>query len=143
MDIKILTIADYDSLYDLWQRTPGVGLRSIDDSKQGIEKFLNRNPHTNFAAIDQGKIIGAILCGNDGRRGYIYHTCLDENYRKQGIAKQLVKKVCDALADIDINKVALVCFENNELGNGFWSHINFEKRVDLNYYNLSLNNNNL
>ncbi len=142
MKLRNLTIDDYDSLFDLWTRTPGMGLRSLDDSKEGIRKFLLRNPNTNFAAIENNRIIGAILCGNDGRRAYIYHTCVDLDYRKTGIGKQLVLTLCEALRKEGINKASLVCFTDNAIGNEFWQHINFEKRTDLNYYNLSLNESN-
>lgn len=71
MTIRKLDIRDYDSIYAMWTRTDGMGLRSLDDSQDGIEKFLFRNPNTNFVAINEGKIVGVILCGHDGRRAYI------------------------------------------------------------------------
>lgn len=142
MNYEILKIDYYDKLYNLWIRTPGMGMRSLDDSKEGIERFIKRNPTTNFVCIDDNKIVGAILCGHDGRRAYIYHTCVDENYRGLGIAKCLVTKVSQALKKEGINKVSLVCFKTNEVGNNFWNKLNYEKREDLNYYNLSLNKDN-
>ena len=72
--IKVMTINDYEELFELWQNTANMGLRSLDDSKEGISCFLKRNPNTNFVVYEDGQLVGAILCGHDGRRGYIYHT---------------------------------------------------------------------
>lgn len=114
-----MTINDYDEVYGLWRSCKGMGLNNLDDSKEEIEKFLNRNPDTCFVAEMDNKIIGAILAGNDGRRGYIYHTAVSPSYQKQGIGKKLVNKAISALSGIGINKTALVVFEKNENGNAF------------------------
>lgn len=89
MTIRIMDINDYEGIYDLWINTPGMGLNATDDSKEGIEKYLKRNPTSNFVAEDDGKIIGVIMSGHDGRRGYIYHTTVLPDYRNLGIAKNL------------------------------------------------------
>ncbi|MDF9825566.1 ribosomal protein S18 acetylase RimI-like enzyme [Breznakia sp. PF5-3] len=137
--IRLATIEDYSQMFALWKNTIGMGIRSLDDSKAGIQKFMKRNPKTNFVAVEDGTIIGTILCGHDGRRAYIYHMVIKEAYRQQGIAKQLVDQVIDALQKEDIYKVALVTYKTNKLGNAFWETIGFQKREDLNYRNLSLN----
>jgi len=142
MEIVEMKISNYQDIFKLWTSTPGMGLRNLDDSKEGIDKFLMRNPTTNFIAEDDGKIIGSILCGHDGRRGYIYHTAVDIRYRGKGIGKKLVNSVINALKREGINKVALVVFTNNEVGNRFWRSMEWEKREDLNYYNLSINKEN-
>lgn len=142
MEIVEMRISNYEDVFKLWTSTPGMGLRNLDDSKEGIDKFLMRNPTTNFIAEDDGKIIGSILCGHDGRRGYIYHTAVDMRYRGKGIGKMLVNSVINALKREGINKAALVVFTNNEVGNGFWRSMEWEKREDLNYYNLSINKEN-
>lgn len=139
MLIREMAISDYDEVYKLWANTAGMGMRSIDDSKQGIEKFLMRNPTTNFVAVADGKIVGVILCSHDGRRGYIYHTAVDIEHRGNGIGKSLVDKVLEALEKEGINKAALVVFKNNDIGNAFWEKIGFEVRNDLNYRNKSIN----
>lgn len=118
-------------------------MRSLDDSLEGITKFLQRNPNTNFVAEDNNQIAGVILCGHDGRRGYIYHTAVRLDYRKRGIGKALVTATLDALKKEKINKVALVVFNTNELGNKFWKNIGFEVRNDLIYRNISLNDQNI
>lgn len=142
MKIAEMKISNYEYIFKLWTSTPGMGLRNLDDSKEGIDKFLRRNPTTNFIAEEDGKIVGSILCGHDGRRGYIYHTAVDMRYRGKGIGKKLVNSVINALKREGINKAALVVFTNNEVGNGFWRSMGWEKREDLNYYNLSINKEN-
>ena len=117
--IRVMTIKDYDGVYDLWINTPGMGLNSTDDSREGIDKYLKRNPTSSFVAEDDGKIIGVIMSGHDGRRGYIHHTAVLPGYRNQGIAKKLVDSAMNALDIEGVNKVALVAFERNEIGNGF------------------------
>ncbi len=142
MEIVEMKISNYEDIFKLWTSTTGMGLRNLDDSKEGIDKFLRRNPTTNFIAEEDSKIVGSILCGHDGRRGYIYHTAVDMRYRGKGIGKKLVNSVINALKREGINKAALVVFTNNEVGNGFWRSIGWEKREDLNYYNLSFKNEN-
>lgn len=142
MEIVEMKISNYEDIFILWTSTPGMGLRNLDDSKEGIDKFLRRNPTTNFIAEEDGEIVGSILCGHDGRRGYIYHTTVDMRYRGKGIGKNLVKSVINALKREGINKAAIVVFTNNEVGNGFWRSMGWEKREDLNYYNLSINKEN-
>ncbi|GKU25271.1 GNAT family N-acetyltransferase [Clostridium folliculivorans] len=142
MDISLMTIDDYEKVYKLWTNTSGMGIRSLDDSFQGINKFIKRNPTTNFIAKAENEIVGVILCGHDGRRGYIYHTAVSSEYRGKGIGKVLVKAVLEALRQEEINKVALVAFASNDVGNRFWKSIGFEGRDDLVYRNLSINQNN-
>lgn len=142
MEIRLLTIEDYDKVFQLWTNTKGMGMRSLDDSFHGIEKFLKRNPTTNYIAQVENKIIGVILCGHDGRRGYIYHTAVNPYYRGSGIGKKLVYTVLEALRKEEINKVALVVFDSNILGNKFWQSLGFDKRNDLIYRNLSINESN-
>lgn len=105
--IRIMTIEDYEGTYDLWIHTPGMGLNSTDDSREGIEQYLRRNPTSSFVAKVEGKIIGVIMSGHDGRRGFIHHTAVLPEYRKQGIAKKLVEKAMDALEKEEIHKGAL------------------------------------
>lgn len=138
MNIRKMKIGDYDKVYDLWMSCAGMGLNNIDDSRDGIEKFLNRNPDTCFVAEIDTIIAGVILTGNDGRRGYIYHTAVNPQYRKQGIAHRLVEDAIKALKECGINKVALVVFDRNESGNAFWESLGFSVRDDLIYRNKSL-----
>ena len=141
--IRIMTIDDYDGVKALWMKIKGFGIRSIDDSREGIERFLKRNPSTSVVAIEDGKIVGSILCGHDGRRGCLYHVCVDEQYRMHGIGKSMVVKAMEALQKEQINKVSLIAFTKNDLGNAFWKEIGWTKREDLNYYEFVLNEENI
>lgn len=138
INIRVMTIDDYEGVYNLWINTPGMGLNTTDDSKEGIDKYLKRNPTTSFVAEDDGRIIGVILAGHDGRRGFINHTAVLPDYRKRGIAKKLVDNTMDALDKEGIKKVALVVFKHNEIGNGFWDNIGFTDREDLVYRNKNI-----
>ncbi|MCD8074633.1 MAG: GNAT family N-acetyltransferase [Lachnospiraceae bacterium] len=138
MLIRLMTIEDYDAVYNLWMSCTGMGLNNIDDSEDGIRRFLHRNPETCFVAEEEDKVIGVIIAGNDGRRGYIYHTAVSPLYRKQGIATMLVNKATEALYSLGIIKVALVVFDRNEGGNSFWENCGFSKRCDLVYRNKAL-----
>ena len=137
MLIRKMIIEDYENVYQLWMSCSGMGLNNLDDSKEGIAKFLDRNPQTCFVA-ENDKIVGVILAGNDGRRGYIYHTAVHPDYRNQGIATDLVKSVEQAMKNLKINKIALVAFERNESGNAFWEKQGYSLRTDLSYRNKSL-----
>lgn len=139
MSIRKMKIDDYDEVYELWMSCAGMGLNNLDDSKEGIAKFLNRNPDTCFVALDEEeRITGVILAGNDGRRGYIYHTAVHPDCRKQGIARRLVQQTLDALECIGIHKAALVAFQRNEEGNLFWEKMGFTVREDLVYRNKTI-----
>ena len=138
MNIRTMTIADYDKVYALWLSCKGMGLNDLDDSREGIERFLKRNPDTCFVAEDGGELVGVIMSGNDGRRGYIYHTAVSPDHRRKGIAKTLVNAALNALHDLGINKTALVVFERNSDGNAFWESIGFTSRGDLVYRNKAL-----
>lgn len=138
INIRVMSIEDYDGVYDLWINTPGMGLNSTDDSRDGIEKYIKRNPTSNFVAECDGKVIGVIISGHDGRRGYIYHTAVLPEYRNRGIARRLVDCAMNALDKEGINKAALVVFGRNELGNGFWENIGFTSREDLIYRNKNI-----
>jgi len=139
MKIRKMLISDYENIYDLWMNTPGMGLNDIDDSGEGIAKYLKRNPDTCFVAEKNGNIIGVILSGHDGRRGYIHHTAVSLAERNQGIGSALLESAMEALKAEGINKVALVVFKRNEDGNDFWERRGFATRDDLNYRNKLIN----
>ena len=139
MDItyRLMNIDDYYQAYSLWLLC-GNGLNDKDDSRDGIEKYLKRNPKTSFVASDDENIVGVILCGHDGRRGIIQHACVSPDYRRYGIGKKLVELALDALKAEGITKVLLVAFKKNEGGNAFWESQGFTLREDLNYRNKAL-----
>ena len=141
--IRRMTIEDYDDVHALWMKIKGFGIRSIDDSREGVERFLKRNPTTSVVALEDGKVVGSILCGHDGRRGCLYHVCVDEAYRMHGIGRSMVVKAMEELKAEHINKVSLIAFTKNDIGNAFWKEIGWTKREDLNYYEFTLNEANI
>ena len=141
--VRSMTIADYEEVYELWMQIKGFAMRSVDDSKEGIERFLKWNPGLSVVAEENGEIVGAILCGSDGRRGCLYHVCVHKDYRRQGIGKTMVIWCMEKLKELQINKVSLIAFTQNDIGNAFWKEIGWTKREDLNYYDFTLNEKNI
>lgn len=138
MQYRKMLLEDYDKIYLLWMSCKGMGLNNLDDSKEGIERFLKRNPNTCFVAVEDEKINGVIMAGHDGRRGYIYHTAVSPACRYQCIGTKLVEHALAELKSERITKVALVVFHQNNDGNKFWEKQGFTIRVDLAYRNKSL-----
>ncbi|MBQ4242003.1 MAG: GNAT family N-acetyltransferase [Lachnospiraceae bacterium] len=143
MEIRQMQTADYDDVCALWHTIRGFAMRSIDDSREGVEKFLERNPGLSTVAVEDDHIVGAILCGHDGRRATLYHVCVEEHYRKRGIGKSMVVRCMKELQKQGINKVALIAFTHNDVGNAFWKEIGWTEREDLNYYDFTLNTENI
>ena len=143
MIIREMKLEDYDNVFALWKTIKGFGIRSVDDSKEGIERFLKWNPGLSVVAEQDGEIVGAILCGSDGRRGCLYHVCVHKDYRRQGIGKTMVIWCMEKLKELQINKVSLIAFTKNDVGNAFWKEIGWTKREDLNYYDFTLNEKNI
>ena len=138
-----MTIEDYQGVHDLWMTIKGFAIRSIDDSWEGVERFLKRNPATSVVAEENGEIVGSILCGHDGRRGCLYHVCVREDCRMRGIGKSMVVRCMEELEKEKISKVSLIAFTENDIGNAFWKEIGWTKREDLNYYDFVLNRENI
>ena len=95
--IRIMQPEDHANVYELWTKTPGMGLNSLDDSKEGLTRFLKRNPTSCFVAVEENIIVGTILCGHDGRRGYIYHAAVAEAHQGKGIGSALLEAALEAL----------------------------------------------
>ena len=140
-DIRKVTIGDYDQLLALWNSTEQSrrALNPVDDSREGIERYLKRNPDTCFAAVSDGKIIGVILTGHDGRRAIIHHMCVHPDHRRMGIAGRLVKEAEQALQKEGIQKIFGLVFKDNDTANAFWESQGYSLRTNLNYRNKSLN----
>ncbi len=143
MKIREMKPEDYDQVYALWKTIRGFGIRSVDDSREGVERFLQWNPGLSVVAEEDDQVVGAILCGADGRRGCLYHVCVQREYRMQGIGKAMVVHCMEALKKLHINKVSLIAFTKNDIGNAFWKEIGWTKREDLNYYDFTLNEENI
>lgn len=143
MDIRVMKIEDYDQIYSLWSGIKGFGIRTMDDSREGVAKFLLRNPDTSVVAVEEDRVIGTILCGHDGRRGCFYHVCVEKEFRQHGIGKKMAHFAMEALQREGINKVSLIAFKSNEVGNQFWKKVGWTYREDLNYYDFTLNQSNI
>ncbi len=132
MSIKIsrFTIDAYDQVMALWTDIPGIGL-SEADSKENISRYLGRNPGMSFLAEKEGQIVGAVLCGHDGRRGYIHHLAVYPNYRRQGIGRKLIDNCLTGLNAIGVNKCHLFIFEDNKEGMIFWENLGWSYRSDI------------
>ncbi|MDE7477719.1 MAG: GNAT family N-acetyltransferase [Lachnospiraceae bacterium] len=141
--VRLMTIEDYDQVRALWMTIKGFAIRSIDDSREGVARFLRRNPTTSVVAVEDEKVVGAILSGHDGRRGCLYHVCVNPAYRRRGIGKEMVSFCMEKLKEEHINKVSLIAFTQNDIGNAFWHHVGWVQREDLNYYDFVLNSENI
>jgi len=149
ISIRQVTIKDYDGIYTLWNSTEQSrrALNPVDDSREGIERYLKRNPTTCFLAEikngggDAPEIAGVILTGHDGRRAIIHHLCVHPSFRREGIASQLVQKAEEALRKEGINKIFGLVFKDNDAANAFWENQGYTVRTNLNYRNKSLNEN--
>ncbi|MBQ8956145.1 MAG: GNAT family N-acetyltransferase [Lachnospiraceae bacterium] len=143
MEIREMRASDYEAVKALWMTIKGFAIRSIDDSREGVQKFIARNPGLSTIAVEDDHVVGAILCGHDGRRATLYHVCVEEPYRKRGIGKAMVVRCMQELQKEGINKVALIAFTHNDVGNAFWKEIGWTERKDLNYYDFTLNTENI
>jgi N-acetylglutamate synthase len=129
--VSPMTIGDYDAVVALWQATEGIGFDERSDSREGIVSYLGRNPGFSHVARAEGRIVGAVLCGHDGRRGYLHHLAVASQWRRKGIGRQLVDACLAKLTSLDIPKCNIFLFAHNELGAIFWKQIGWNGRPDL------------
>ncbi len=127
---RITREEDYSELIELWKKTPGVGLSSAD-SPDNFKRYLKRNPGYSFTAESNGSILGAILAGHDGRRGYLYHLAVLPKWQRKGIGSTLVNKALDALKKSGIEKCHIFVFNANIDGCAFWHALGWETRKDI------------
>jgi len=138
MTVRKMTIEDYDGVYAMWLSCKGLGLNQTNDSREGIDRFLKRNPDTCFVAVEDSEIVGCIMAGHDGRRGYIYHAAVSPDHQRKGIGSALAQAAVEALKNEGITKAALLVFAHNKTGNAFWEKQGFTLRTDVNYRNRHL-----
>ena len=143
INIRLMAPEDYDKVYQLWLSITGFGIRSVDDSREGVARFLKRNPTTSVVAEQNGRIVGSIMCGHDGRTGCFYHVCVARDYRKHGVGYRMVRFAVRALIEEGVSKVTLIAFKENQVGNVFWKSLGWTQREDVNYYDLILNEENI
>ena len=142
VQMEPMTIEDYEEVRALWMTISGFGIRTLDDSREDIERFIRRNPTTSVVAKVDGRIVGSILCGSDGRQGALYHVCVAKPWRRHGIGTLMVAYCMRELSRMGINKVSLIAFRRNDVGNAFWRNIGWTQ-ADVNYYEFILNENNI
>jgi putative acetyltransferase len=130
IEISRFTIESYDEVFALWQQCEGVGL-SDADSRERIQVYLNRNPGMSFLASTGGKVVGTILAGHDGRRGYIHHLAFTPSCRRKDLARQLVNRCMEVLADSGIQKCHIFIFNSNADGRAFWKAMWWTPRSDI------------
>jgi putative acetyltransferase len=128
--VRVFRIEDYDGVIALWRRTEGVGLNE-SDTRRAIAAYLLRNPRMSFVAERDDRIIGAVLCGHDGRRGYLHHLAVSKRYRQRGLGRRLVDACLAKLRRVGIQKCNIFIFANNAAGMKFWSHTGWKLRTEL------------
>ena len=133
MKIRQMTIEDYDDIIVLLQETPGVTVRDAD-SKETTSKYLHHNSGLSFVAAVESKIVGCVMCGHDGRRGYLQHLVVNQDNRKQGIGDKLFMSCIRALKKSDISKNHIFVLKTNDLANNYWSNKDWQLREDINMY---------
>ncbi|MDD6848821.1 MAG: GNAT family N-acetyltransferase [Oscillospiraceae bacterium] len=130
MEIRAMTINDYEEVFAMWQITTKRALSSAD-SRDNIEKYLNRNKDLSQVAICNGKIVGTVLAGHDGRFGFIHHMAVMPEYRRHHIGKALAQTAIDRLKTDGIEKTHIFCYCDNKTGQGFWTDFGFKRREDI------------
>lgn len=122
--------SDIDAAILLWERSPGVGL-SDADRPEALARFLRQNGDHCFVAVAGEELVATALCGNDGRRGYIYHLAVEETFRGSGVGRQLVRRVLESLDDVGIDRCHAMVYADNEGGRAFWTRMGWRFRGDL------------
>lgn len=125
-----LHAGEYDEVIALWRQSTGVGLRP-DETRQWFVHYLARNPGLSWAARVEGRLVGAVLCGHDGRRGYLYHLAVADEARRQGIGRALVRAAVASLTAEGITRATIFVYGDNAAGKAFWHHAGWGSRVDL------------
>lgn len=125
-----LAPSDVDACLELWSRTPGVGLSAADDP-DSLTRFIERNAGFCWCSATEDRIVGTILCGSDGRRGYVYHLAVDEEVRRNGAGSRLVDVAMQSLRSAGIEKCHAMVFASNDLGRSFWEQSGWQLRDDL------------
>lgn len=133
MAVKItkMIIKDYDEVFALWQNSEGVCLHNDSDSKKSIQKYLKRNPGLSFVARDKNILVGAVLCGHDGRRGYLHHLAVAKSHRKKGLGKALAQKALSKLSSVGIPRCHIFVLGENINAQKFWKKIGWLELKDL------------
>lgn len=130
MEYRKMDARDYEQCIALWKRTEGMSISNAD-SREAIESYLERNEGFSYVTVQSEDIIGTLLAGHDGRRGYLYHLAVKPEYRGQGIAKILVQTCLDRLRDAGIERTHIMVMGSNESGQSFWTGLGWTRRGDI------------
>ncbi len=118
----------FNELIDFWKTCEGIYL-SDDDEYENLKIYLKRNQKLNFVVLHENRIIATIKCSHDGRRGYIHHLAVQKEFRREGIARELINKCLEQLREIDIRKYRVFVQDSNKEAINFWKHIGFDEQV--------------
>ena len=133
MNYRVMQITDYDAVVALWRACEGLSLRDAD-SRSGIDNYLRRNPGLSFVAEKEARIVGSIMAGHDGKRGYIQHMAVDQSVRNRGIATKLVERCLAALKKQGIEKSHVHVLKDNQAGRAYWSARGWTRRSEIVMY---------
>jgi putative acetyltransferase len=128
--LRSFRIADHDEVYAIWRKAEGVGLGE-SDSREAIGRYLRRNPGLSQVAVLGGRVIATVLCGHDGRRGYLHHLAVAGRWRRKGVGRALVAACLEKLGEAGIPKCNLFLFAGNRAGRAFWRRLGWSVRSDL------------
>lgn len=134
--LRVMSAGDYDAVLELMQNTPGISLRDAD-SREATERYLERNPGMSFVAEVEGRLVACVMCGHDGRRGYLQHLLVLPEYRRQGIANALVERCLNSLAQLGIHKCHLDVFKTNDSAARYWQGQGWQLRTDIDRYSFT------
>ncbi len=116
---------DIPAVIRLWRRTKGVGVGKSDTPAR-IRSYLKRNPGISSTARVEGELVGAVLCGHDGRRGLMHHLAVDPSCRRRGIGRALVRRSLRRLHKAGIHKCYGLIFSANRRGRAFWKEVGWD-----------------
>lgn len=137
--IRRMLPEDYEEAYALWQRTPGMHLHSLNNTYGGIALLISKNPESCFVAVDdEGHVIATALGATDGRKGYLYHVAVDEQWRSQGIGTRLIQRIMDVFKAFGIVKIGILVVADNAAGQEFWKKQGWNTRPDVVYFDHDL-----
>jgi len=140
LNIRVMALDDYDAVIELMRSTPGISLRDAD-SRDATARYLARNPGLSFVAEVEGLLCGCVMCGHDGRRGYLQHLLVLPEYRRQGIANALVARCLSSLENLGIHKCHLDVFKTNPSAAHYWQRQGWQLRCDIDRYSFTRSGN--
>ncbi|WP_085900448.1 GNAT family N-acetyltransferase [Kiloniella majae] len=139
MNLRPMLPTDHTDLIRLFKTTPGVALRDAD-SYEATVRYIERNPGLNFIIEDEKEIIACVMCGHDGRRGYLQHLIVKPDYRKKGLGEKLFAVCLSSLRQLGIDKTHIFVFKDNGIANSFWQSKGWALRDDVNLYSYTSSN---